>query len=64
MTPQDTRILKLGRAITQFKSGDTASRTDAPDCITCAMNAHKVNIPENCKQCPRYNNNNKFICNR
>jgi hypothetical protein len=54
MTPAQSRHLRLGKAITQFKSGDVASRTDAPDCITCAMNAHRVNIPENCKQCIRY----------
>lgn len=54
MTPIQFNNLKYGKAITIIVSGQQAGRTEPHDCITCAIKAHAKNVPENCKQCPRY----------
>jgi hypothetical protein len=54
MTPKQIHQLKYSNKELPLSNNYAAERTLPLDCITCAMSAHRIGIPEQCKQCIRY----------
>lgn len=53
MKPQHFSNIRFGKPVddNQIISGDIAHRTDAPDCISCKVNANNIHLPKQCKSC-------------